>query len=88
MPRPAALGGGEHPTLRRLLLVALLAAAVAALALAVGPSRSVETPAAGTAAASLPPLPPGWPETLELGLNAGLGGAAATAAMAPFQFRY
>jgi hypothetical protein len=32
--------------------------------------------------------PPGWPATLELGINDGLGGAAAVRAMAPFGLRY
>jgi hypothetical protein len=46
---------------------------------------------AGGAAASdagLPPLPRGWPATLELGLSDGPGGAAALRGAAPFRFRY
>lgn len=36
----------------------------------------------------LPPLPAGWPGTLEVGLSDAPGGAAALAAAAPFRFRY
>jgi hypothetical protein len=34
------------------------------------------------------PLPPGWPNRLELGMGDGPGGAAAMKATAPFAFRY
>lgn len=36
----------------------------------------------------MPPLPPGWPATLELGMFIGPGGAAAMRETAPFGFRY
>jgi hypothetical protein len=54
-----------------------LLAALAALALA--PSAL---------AAKLPPLPHGWPKTLQIGLTDAPGGAAALRAHAPFGFRY
>jgi hypothetical protein len=40
------------------------------------------------AAASLPPLPRGWPSTMQLGLTDNPGGAASLRASAPFGFRY
>jgi hypothetical protein len=44
---------------------------------------------AGTAApASLPPLPHGWPRTLQIGLTDSPGGAAALHRSGPFGFRY
>jgi hypothetical protein len=43
---------------------------------------------APTAAAKLPPLPHGWPTTLQIGLTDAPGGAAALRASAPFGFRY
>ena len=43
---------------------------------------------ASPAAAKLPPLPHGWPETLQIGLSDPPGGAAALRASAPFGFRY
>ena len=43
---------------------------------------------AGAATPKLPPLPAGWPATLQLGLMDGPGGAAALRATAPFGFRY
>jgi len=43
---------------------------------------------AAPASAALPPLPHGWPTTLQLGLADSPGGAAALRAKAPFGFRY
>src|SRR4051794_29862320 len=43
---------------------------------------------AGPAAAKLPPVPRGWPKTLQIGLMDSPGGAAALRASAPFGFRY
>jgi hypothetical protein len=43
---------------------------------------------APAAAASLPPLPHGWPSTLQIGLTDNPGGASALRASAPFGFRY
>src|SRR6184192_4727585 len=43
---------------------------------------------APAAAAKLPPLPRGWPTTLQLGLTDSPGGAAALRRSAPFGFRY
>jgi hypothetical protein len=43
---------------------------------------------AAPAAAKLPPLPHGWPATLQLGLTDSPGGAAALRKSAPFGFRY
>jgi len=43
---------------------------------------------ASTAAAQLPPLPPGWPSTVEIGVADSPGGAAALRATAPMLFRY
>jgi hypothetical protein len=40
------------------------------------------------AAARLPPLPRGWPSTLQIGLTDSPGGAAALRRSAPFGFRY
>ena len=60
-----------------------LAAAAAVLAFAVAPAGS-----AGTGAANLPPLPKGWPHTLQLGAADSPGGAAALRRSAPFGFRY
>ena len=44
--------------------------------------------AAETRAPALPPLPRGWPQTLQIGLTDPPGGAAALRASAPFGFRY
>jgi hypothetical protein len=44
--------------------------------------------AAPVGAASLPPLPKGWPHTLQIGLTDSPGGAKALRASAPFGFRY
>lgn len=43
---------------------------------------------AAAAPTSLPPLPAGWPGTLELGLTDSPGGAAALRARVPLRFRY
>ena len=42
---------------------------------------------AAPAAAKLPPLPHGWPKTMQIGLADSPGGAAALHASAPFGFR-
>jgi hypothetical protein len=42
----------------------------------------------GAAGAALPPLPHGWPATLQIGLADSPGGAAALRRSAPFGFRY
>ena len=44
--------------------------------------------AAGARGEALPPLPEGWPHTLQLGLSDAPGGAAALRRSAPFGFRY
>ena len=44
--------------------------------------------AASSSAATLPPLPHGWPKTLQIGLTDAPGGARALRASAPFGFRY
>jgi hypothetical protein len=54
------------------------AALVAAATLATGPA----------ALAKLPPLPHGWPQTLQVGLTDASGGAAALRQVARFGFRY
>jgi hypothetical protein len=41
-----------------------------------------------SSAAALPPLPHGWPKTLQIGLSDSPGGAAALRSSAPFGFRY
>jgi hypothetical protein len=43
---------------------------------------------AAPAAAKLPPLPHGWPKTMQIGISDAPGGAAALRASAPFGFRY
>lgn len=45
-------------------------------------------PSMASAAGALPPLPAGWPTTLQLGMADFPGGAAAVKATAPFGFRY
>ena len=60
-----------------------LAAAAAVLAFAVVPAGS-----AGAGGAKLPPLPKGWPHTLQVGVADSPGGAAALRRAAPFGFRY
>ncbi|MGE5597371.1 MAG: hypothetical protein ACM3S1_15200, partial [Hyphomicrobiales bacterium] len=71
----------------RLLALAGGSIAAAAMVLAVlllGPSTS----APDVSAAGLPPVPAGWPSTLQVGMGDGPGGAAAMKASAPFAFRY
>ena len=49
----------------------------------------IAAPAAARASKpALPPLPHGWPRTLQIGLTDSPGGAAALRASAPFGFRY
>lgn len=48
----------------------------------------IATPNGDASAASLPPLPQGWPSTLQLGLSDAPGGARALRNTAPFGFRY
>jgi hypothetical protein len=43
---------------------------------------------AEAAPSAVPPLPAGWPETLQLGLADSPGGAAAMKGTAPYGFRY
>ena len=57
-----------------------LLVAVAVVAGATGSTRAGD--------AGLPPLPRGWPRTLQLGLADSPGGAAALRRSAPFGFRY
>ena len=57
------------------------------LALLAAPFLAVATPPAA-AQTALPPLPAGWPTTLQLGMSDSPGGAAALKATAPFGFRY
>jgi hypothetical protein len=52
------------------------------------PPVAREIPSATPSVATLPPLPQGWPQTLELGVADGLGGAAAMQAGPPYRFRY
>ena len=59
-----------------------LAALLLASALASAPAWPAE------AQAELPPLPTGWPSTLELGQSSSKGNAPAMKATAPFGFRY
>jgi hypothetical protein len=49
---------------------------------------STSTGSPQSSAPTRPVLPAGWPATLELGINDGLGGAPAARSMAPFGFRY
>ena len=50
---------------------------------------AAQAPAAPVAAqTALPPLPAGWPSTLQLGMSDGPGGAATMRGTAPFGFRY
>ncbi len=58
------------------------------LAFAVATAVLVGAPAASARTSSLPPLPAGWPHTLQLGLADAPGGAAALRRAAPFRFRY
>ena len=68
---------------RRAFVALLTALAVAGVLIA------AQAPAAPVAAqTALPPLPAGWPSTLQLGMGDGPGGAATMRATAPFGFRY
>jgi hypothetical protein len=49
---------------------------------------SAQYPPAAYAQPGLPPLPSGWPSTLQLGRSDGPGGASGIKAKAPFAFRY
>ncbi|HVG95877.1 MAG TPA: hypothetical protein VNK05_03165, partial [Chloroflexota bacterium] len=77
---PAATVRPRRLTILLLGLVLLLAPWAAALA--------VPAPPAAAQGASLPPLPRGWPGTLQLGLFDGVGGAAAMQADTGYGFRY
>lgn len=75
-----------------LLLVAVVAAVALLLTMGIvgarrRPGRLQPQPTA-SAGAVLPPLPPGWPSTLQLGVADSPGGAAAMRAVAPFGLRY
>ncbi len=73
------------------MLVALCAAVVLA---AVHPGASearrwrIGKAGVSTQAVTLPPLPAGWPQRVEIGMADGPGGAASMHATAPFGFRY
>src|SRR5476651_1907741 len=58
------------------------------IALATSALITVPTSSGARSADSLPPLPPTWPTTLQIGLTDSPGGAAALRASAPFGFRY
>jgi hypothetical protein len=66
-------------------LAALCGGLVAALVLS---ATLFVNPQDDASAASLPPLPQGWPSTLQIGLSDSPGGAAALKNTAPFGFRY
>jgi hypothetical protein len=51
-------------------------------------TSTAESPPATVADAALPPLPRGWPASLQLGMMDSPGGAATMVATAPFAFRY
>jgi hypothetical protein len=73
---------GMRPGFNALLVTLSLTAALVSTSFGV-PSRPA------SAQSSLPPLPAGWPSTLQLGMADGLGDAAAgVRATAPFGFRY
>jgi len=76
-----------RPLLSLLLLSTCVTAALVGgtLAPTVGPSDGARV---ASAQAGLPPLPNGWPSTLQLGRADSPGGAAAMRAQAPFAFRY
>ena len=68
---------------------AVLALLLLAMALSVPLGIVPFTPApVAHAQAGLPPLPAGWPTTLQIGRSDGPGGAASMKAQAPFGFRY
>lgn len=71
--------------LRRLVIGSVILATL--LGVIAGPVASLLTPTS-EAAPVLPPLPTGWPTTLQLGMGDAPGGAAALRASAPFAFRY
>ena len=66
----------------------LVALAAACLIAAGGTLPFRAPPDAFAESGTLPPLPTGWPSTLELGLASQPGDAAAMRAIAPFGFRY
>jgi hypothetical protein len=51
-------------------------------------AASISATAAAARTSSLPPLPKGWPHTLQIGISDGPGGAAALRKDAPLGFRY
>jgi hypothetical protein len=53
----------------------------------IGVAPAIQAPVAH-AQSGLPPLPTGWPSTLQIGRGDGPGGAAGMKALAPFGFRY
>ena len=75
----AALALDRTVQLRLVAFVAIAAIIVVAALAGFAPSRII--------AASLPPLPPSWPSTFELGMSDGPGDAAGIRATAPFAFR-
>jgi hypothetical protein len=72
-----------------LQVVLMVAVAVATLAGTLGlPSTAQPDDSTAYAQTSLPPLPDGWPSTLQLGRSDQPNGAAALRSLAPFGFRY
>ena len=73
------------------LLVALTAATLVSPILGLPPmpvTGLLDAPGLAHAQSSLPPLPSGWPSTLQLGRADSPGGSAAMRAQAPFTMRY
>src|SRR5689334_9124232 len=72
------------------LQIGLVVAVAVAAIVGVAGGRATAAPPGqeGMAQASLPPLPAGWPTTLQLGRSDQPNGAAALHAKAPFGFRY
>src|SRR5262249_56680351 len=77
VPFRRARAGGDMPHIRPFLGIATRGMLIVAAGFL----------AAGSADA-LPPLPSGWPTTLQLGVTDGSGDAARLATDAPYGFRY
>src|SRR5581483_4570186 len=60
----------------------------ASAALLIAVALAASAGAGATTSAKLPPLPPHWPRTLQIGMADDPGGAAALRQAAPFGFRY
>src|SRR3954447_24195583 len=65
--------------------LSLAAGLILVLTLVLTPAESIQP---AQAQAALPPLPAGWPNTLQLGMNDSPGGAGSMRATAPFGYRY